>query len=284
MTNINLKSISDNLDPGDGIWTAKSRSKISFPAEGHQMCLRIEENSFWFRHRNDCIIEVAKQFPPGGTLFDVGGGNGFVSMALEKNGLETVMVEPGEEGVWNARERGLKNIIYAAFDDAGFKPGTLPSVGLFDVCEHIREDGEFLKSIFKSLRPEGKIYITVPAFNFLWSNEDEYAGHFRRYTIKSMSEILYDTGFFVEYATYIFSILPVPVFLSRTLPGKFGLGGKPLRGDRYKSEHAQSKGIIGKLLKKIWGMELNRIRRKKPILFGGSVLIVAKKKNCTDGA
>jgi hypothetical protein len=30
----------------------------------------------------------------------------------------------------------------------------------------------------------GKIYITVPSYNFLWSLKDIYSGHFRRYTIK----------------------------------------------------------------------------------------------------
>ena len=36
---------------------------------------------FWFRHRNDCIRELVRNFQPKGKvpIFDVGGGNGFLT-------------------------------------------------------------------------------------------------------------------------------------------------------------------------------------------------------------
>jgi SAM-dependent methyltransferase len=277
MTNIGFKLIADNLELVDDLWVAKSKSKISYPDEGNEKCFQIEENSFWFRHRNNCIIEAVKQFPPGGIFFDVGGGNGFVSKELEKNGIETVLVEPGETGVSNARKRGLKNIICVTLEDAGLKPNTPPAVGLFDVVEHIEEDKTFLKSLFDFLEPKARLYITVPAFNFLWPKEDDDAGHFKRYTSKSISEILNEIGFYVEYATYIFSILPILIFLFRSLPVKLGLVKNSNRAEKYKNEHSQRIGISGKLLEKTWNMELKRIKNKKKISFGSSCLIVAHK-------
>ena len=95
MTKIDFRSISNNLELINDTRAAKSKPKISYPDEANEMCFRIEENSFWFRHRNNCIIEVVKQFPPKGIFFDIGGGNGFVAKELEKNGIETVLVEPG---------------------------------------------------------------------------------------------------------------------------------------------------------------------------------------------
>jgi len=50
----------------------------------------------------------------------------------------------------------------------------------------------------------------------LWSNEDVHAGHYRRYT-KSMSNILKEAGFRIEFSSYIFSILPFPIFLLRSI-------------------------------------------------------------------
>jgi hypothetical protein len=44
-------------------------------------CFEAEHRSFWFRHRNDCIRELVRNFQPKGKvpIFDVGGGNGFLT-------------------------------------------------------------------------------------------------------------------------------------------------------------------------------------------------------------
>jgi len=78
---IDLKSISMGLELGDdGIWYSTDTENISYPSEGNDACFAVEENSFWFKHRNKCITSVVKCFPPenNGTIFDIGGGNGFV--------------------------------------------------------------------------------------------------------------------------------------------------------------------------------------------------------------
>ncbi len=276
MTEIDFKLIAENLELVDDIWVAKSKTKISYPDEANENCFQIEDNSFWFRHRNNCIIEVVKLFPPKGIFYDVGGGNGFVAKELEENEIETVLVEPGKTGVSNARTRGLRHIIYATLEDAEFKSHTLSTVGLFDVVEHMAEDKAFLELAFELLKPGGRLYITVPVFNFLWSGEDEYAGHFKRYTIKSLRKILDEIGFHVEYATYIFSILPFPIFLFRSVPNRLRLIKKRSSKETHKREHSQPEGIMGKLLENILKMELKRIRHKKMIPFGSSCLIAAR--------
>jgi SAM-dependent methyltransferase len=276
MTEINFRSISNNLELVDDIWAAKSKPKISYPDEANEMCFHIEETSFWFRHRNNCIIEVVKQFPPKGIFFDIGGGNGFVAKELQENGIETVLVEPGEIGVANARKRKLKHIICATLENAGFKSHTLSTVGLFDVVEHIEDDKAFLKLVFELLEPGGRLYITVPAFNFLWSGEDDYAGHFRRYTIKNLRKILQEIGFHIEYTTYIFSVLPVPIFLFRSLPNRLKLLPKRNSEETHKHEHSQPGGMMGRLLRKTLNIERQRIRHKKRVPFGSSCLIAAK--------
>jgi hypothetical protein len=63
----------------NGIYYAGSSEKVSYPDSGNDNCFEIEENSFWFHHRNNCIIEMIRNYPPtgNGPIFDVGGGNGF---------------------------------------------------------------------------------------------------------------------------------------------------------------------------------------------------------------
>ena len=131
-----IASLAEGLKLGaDGIWHGIDTRDISYPQDGNEVCFGIEDRSFWFKHRNRCLLAVVKAFPPakGGALFDIGGGNGFVSRALETAGFDVVLVEPGLSGARNGRRRGLQQVICATTDSAGFKPGFLHAAGLFDV-------------------------------------------------------------------------------------------------------------------------------------------------------
>ena len=50
----------------DGIFYAGNVGEISYPQEGNEACFQIEDQSFWFRHRNDCIRELVRNFPARG--------------------------------------------------------------------------------------------------------------------------------------------------------------------------------------------------------------------------
>jgi len=265
------------LDPS-GFWVARHDQALSYPEEGNSLCFALEEHSFWFKHRNDVIVSTLQQFPPGGTFFDVGGGNGFVACALEKAGFPTVLIEPGRSGAENAKKRGLRNVICATTDAAGFAPGSMDAIGLFDVVEHIEDDAGFLKSMHKLLRPGGRIYISVPAFQTLWSTEDEFAGHFRRYTRRSLARVLRGAGFEVEYTTCFFWILVLPVFFIRSIPSRLGLRRKPTAESAHNDHTAAGDGILGKTTGVFWSAERWWFRRGLRFPVGGSCLAVAKAK------
>ena len=275
---IHLNSIAANLElRPDGIWYARHAASIEYPKEGNVFCYGVEEGSFWFNHRNTFILEALRRYPPAGTFFDVGGGNGFVAMAIREAGLDTVLVEPGIEGIFNAQRRGLDQLVCATLESAGFRSGCLPAVGLFDVLEHIADDLTFLEQIHEVLTPAGRIYLTVPAYNFLWSSEDDFAQHFRRYTLPQLSRLLERAGFHQEYTTYIFATLPAPIFLFRTLPSKFG---RRKKGDlnRMETELKPNSVAANQLLDSILRVELKALKRLKSLPFGGSCLLVARKK------
>src|SRR5690606_21548140 len=124
---------------------------------------------------------------PGGPIFDIGGGNGFVARGLAAAGFPAVVIEPGPTGARNAQARGLSPVVCAALDDAGFLPGSVPAAGLFDVLEHIEDDLGAMATLSALLPPGGRVYLTVPAYQWLWSSEDELGGHHRRYTRASLA-------------------------------------------------------------------------------------------------
>lgn len=277
MDKMNLEKYTDDLVERDGILFAKKEAEISYPKSGNENCFQFEDSSFWFKHRNNCIIEAVKKYCPDNLFFDIGGGNGFTAKGLEESGISTVLIEPGVQGCLNAKKRNLKNIVCSTLENASFKKDTIPSIGLFDVVEHIENDVEFLTSTYTFLKKDGFVFITVPAFTTLWSNEDMDAGHFRRYTLKELEDKLKTIGFVIKYSTYIFSILTVAVFLFRALPSKLGLNKNSNSFDKHKNEHKSKKGIIDKVLNWIWECELNKIKKGTKISIGGSCFVIARK-------
>ncbi len=168
----------------DGIWVASSQRGISYPEDGNDACFELEDNSFWFRHRNRVIVDLVRSFCPDELFFDIGGGNGCVAKALQDAGFRVALVEPGRGGVRNARLRGLETVVQSTLEDAGFAPESIGAAGIFDVLEHIESDGEFASMLHRYLRPDGYLFVTVPAYPFLWSVDDVHAGHYRRYTFR----------------------------------------------------------------------------------------------------
>jgi len=152
---------SPTLRKVDGIWTAETSSTISYPSEGNDIHFQLEEGSYWFKHRNQCLCDLFSRFPPAGIVYDIGGGNGFVALGLQHLGHEVAVVEPGS-GAVNALRRGVKNVIQSRLEDAAFDEGSLPAIGAFDVVEHIGDDGGFLRQMRTMLKPGGAFTARCP--------------------------------------------------------------------------------------------------------------------------
>ena len=196
-------------------------------------------------------------------------------MALRNAGHDSVVVEPGIQGAQHAHQRGLNPVICSTIEDADFKSHSINAAGLFDVLEHLDNDKGFLLNIKQLLVPEGRLYIFSPTFNFLWSALDDKAGHVRRYTCKSLKRLLESTGFAIEFQTYTFCFLPLPIFLCRSLPSRLGMG-KRFTQEKVQSQHHSGGGLTSRLINRIFKWETNRLKGNKRISFGASCLVVAK--------
>jgi SAM-dependent methyltransferase len=275
---LDLRKIAPSLElTNEGWWTSRTLSDVAYPEDGNSLCFAIEDSSFWFQHRNRCILEALRLFPPPGALFDVGGGNGYVALAIEKSGLQVVLVEPGPAGVRNALKRGVTSVVHATLDDLGALPETLPAVGLFDVIEHIEDDSGFIEKVNRFLEPGGRAYITVPAYGLLWSHEDVHAGHSRRYTTHSLSKLLKDAGYSLDFVTYFFSFLPLPIFFRRVLPYRLGFARTKISPATIRSDHQLRSALLGRVLDHLSQRELSKIAEGAPLRQGASCLAVARK-------
>ncbi|WP_323756880.1 class I SAM-dependent methyltransferase [Roseivirga sp.] len=259
-----------------GIWYSPNTDAISYPKEGNSLCYQLEDNSYWFAHRNTCLSFIINKYATEGVFADVGGGNGFVSAMLQESGHHVVLIEPGQTGCFNAKKRGIEKVACARLEDVDWSKSELKNAGIFDVLEHIEAHEVFLKTIHSALAENGKLFITVPSFQHLWSQEDVKAGHFRRYTKKSLSQVLSRAGFKMTYSSYMFSCLHLPIYVLRTLPTKLGLRRSDFKNDE--NEHGTEGGFMISMIKRLLKREQNNLMDGKTARFGSSLVVVAVKK------
>lgn len=270
---IDLSKFAEGLNcDTDGVWRARTGEFISYPEAGNDKCFTLEEDSFWFAHRNACIVSLLRRFQTTGPFFDIGGGNGCVAKAIQSAGVPVVLVEPGAGGVRNARSRGLPNVVHATLSEAKLHGASVPAIGFFDVLEHIPDEQEFLAEVSRVLSPNGHIFLTVPAGRWLWSDDDVQAGHFRRYTCQSLRRALVVAGFRPVYVSKMFSALPLPLFLLRTLPSLHGR--RRLSPKSYQGLH---KPKSRSLLDWVWRWEQSCVAGGRNIRIGTSCIAVAER-------
>jgi len=72
------------------------------------------------------------------------------------------------------------------------------SVICSEVLEHLKDDFTALEIIMSLLKPNGILIITVPALDLLYSEFDKKIGHYRRYSMKSICDVVIKAGFVLE--------------------------------------------------------------------------------------
>jgi SAM-dependent methyltransferase len=78
-----------------------------------------------------------------------------------------------------------------------------------NVLEHIKDDEDALKQIYRILKPGGHAIIEVPANQDLYDFYDEQLKHFRRYSLQDLKALTEKTGFVIVRASHLgFFIYP----------------------------------------------------------------------------
>ncbi|MBN8692503.1 MAG: methyltransferase domain-containing protein [Bacteroidetes bacterium] len=261
----------------NGIWISEDVIAVSYPNEGNKSLLDVEEKSFWFQHRNNVIKTVIKRFPFKKNFVDIGGGNGFQASFLAENfsSSDVFFLEPGYEGCLNAKARGLKNVYNIPFQYFDFVQKNIDAVGLFDVVEHIDDDVKFLTELRSKLPKGSLIYMTVPAHNYLWSDADDFGGHFRRYNLKMIKELAIKTDLELVFSSYFFFYVPPITYFLKHLPYK--IRGKRVNKEILDSEMKQlsPSKIVSSVFSVLHNYELKRLSNGT-MMNGGSCFGVFK--------
>jgi len=181
-------------------------------AEAYKEMIELQEEHWWFVARRDVIQSFIKmQMPQSSTgkVLEIGcgvGGNvGLLSQSGHYRGID--MHKPAIDYCSEKYPQFEFQCTRVEDIPQEFNSNKFDSIYLLDVLEHIDDQVEILKSAQNYLTQSGKIFVTVPAFEFLWSPHDEFVHHVRRYTKVGLKKILEDAGYKVERISYFNSIL-----------------------------------------------------------------------------
>jgi SAM-dependent methyltransferase len=180
---------------------------------------QLEDEHWWFVARRRIIQNLLETFslPKKSEILEIGCGTGG-NIALLQNYGNVICVEVDKIAAELARSRNLAPVL------EGKLPKDLPELNrsfdlivLLDVLEHVEEDEASLRVLASMVDPKGKIVITVPAFNFLWSQHDSENQHYRRYHHSDLVKMARSCGLNIEYISYFNFWLFPPVAFVRLL-------------------------------------------------------------------
>lgn len=182
---------------------------------------QIQENHWWYVGRRLILKKILSEFLPSekGKILEIGSGAGGNIQLLSTFGsLEITDIEI--QAINFCKEIAFKHKIDISFSHGDFytnysikKNQSFSAICLFDVLEHLENEIETLDLCFKLLAENGKLLITVPAYQWLWSAHDEYLHHVRRYSKAQLIKLIENSGFRIVDSGYFNSILfPLAIF------------------------------------------------------------------------
>ena len=253
-----------------------AREAPGYDPDFYATLAELEAGNFWFRARNALILWMLQtRFVRRTRYLEVGCGTGFVLSAISDR-FPTMDVSGSEifvEGLAIAARRAPRAKLFQM--DARNVPfvSQFDVIGAFDVLEHIHDDTLVLGELHKALVPGGGVILTVPQHPWLWSGQDDYAHHERRYAVGELEGKLRHAGFEVRWSgSFVFLLLPALV-LSRLSRRK--------DADEQRDPLAEFKlpDWLNSALLFVMRVEGLIIRAGIRLPIGGSRLVVAFKSN-----
>jgi SAM-dependent methyltransferase len=157
-----------------------------------------------------------------------------------------------------------------------FADASFDVVGAFDVVEHCAPEETAMAELARVLAPGGSLLISVPAYQWAWSDFDVANGHHRRYTRSRAIRAVEAAGLEMRRATYAFTAV-FPLFaaerLLRRLKDPFRKGDT---GAADIVELPQPPGWLSRLLLRLCAVD-QRLLRSRNLPFGSSVVVAATK-------
>ncbi|OGP90871.1 MAG: hypothetical protein A2157_05350 [Deltaproteobacteria bacterium RBG_16_47_11] len=230
----------------------------------------IEDFHWWFVVRRRVLKSILSTLllPLNCVTLDIGCGAGSNLRELGGSRIRAIGVDQSIYALSLASKKLKAPLING---DLNLLPIRSESIGLIvamDILEHLENDLNGIRELYRALQSGGILFLTVPAFGYLWGVQDRATGHKRRYSRKEISNKLRQEGFEILRSSYFNFFLFFPILFARCVIRLFGL--------RIESENKINSPCINFFLKIIFSLEPFLLRYVSFPL-GVSIFSIAKK-------
>lgn len=152
----------------------------------------LDEMTAAVRYNADILSRIPIRPGTDKIVVDFGAGIGTMAdLVAERYGVAPVCVEPSPQSLNTLREKG-----YSAHQSLkDLKTSSVDCCYSINVFEHIENDLEQMIEIARVLKPHGRLFIYVPAFQLLYGKWDQRVGHHRRYSRNDLEQLMDRAGF-----------------------------------------------------------------------------------------
>lgn len=239
----------------------------------------LERKHWWFTARAEILMTQIRNIFGDRTdlkILNVGAATGRSSELLQQFGAVT-SVEYDEECFNFTKKNVPIPIIKGSILELPFDDNTFDLVCAFDVIEHVEDDILATMEMRRVCASGGVLFVTVPAFMFLWSEHDVVNHHYRRYTEGGVRRLFEssDEPILTSYFNF-WLFFPIATFrlLSKILPKR-----KPKNADTTTSDFGVLRGgAINTLFYRIFKSENVFLASKMRLPVGVSILSLWRKR------
>lgn len=226
---------------------------------------------WWYRARRALLAQLLDgRVAAGSTAVDVGCGTSETLDVLGSLGATTAVgTDLSPTALAHALRRSSRPAVVRSLAEAvPVRSAVASTLVSMDVIEHLDDDVAALREYRRVCRPGAVVVLSVPAYQWLWSEHDDRACHRRRYTAAMLERSVRAAGLEVERTTYVFSFLVPPAVLVRRTPLRRLF---PPTDEEASSFHPAVDAVLARLatLERRW-------LRHRSLPFGLSVLCVAR--------
>ncbi len=243
----------------------------SMHRQEYQLMHDAEDRLWWYLGMEKISRAVLERYYSRGAgldILDAGCGTGGTMRYLMEYGRVTGL-DFSSWAVELAAKRGHRRLVQASVVSLPFGPNRFDLITSFDVlCTLGSNDQIALSEFYSVLAPHGRLFLRLPAYDWLRGAHDRAVDIRRRYDARSLKAQLIETGFAVEHLSYancwLFPIAVLKRWSECLLP--------PQR----ESDLSLDPGQLNPFLTKILSSEAQRVANQG-MPFGLTLVAVARK-------